>query len=355
MPRIELTWNGPESGEIFFDLKSQVFSSEAVERKKKAWQWMFAHPCDRTSRGTQCLLVKRDGIAVAAQILLPAMLVVNGKLFNAVLPMSTLVHPEHRGAGLRLLKTGFSEEAASASVGLASNDRLMLFYEKLGGTLSPKRTLRRRVYRLGAVLRAFRSLPRPIARGIDSAASVPLGLLSLRHPRLTKNEKIEPIETFTHEFDDAWARVEGQISFALARKADFLNWRYVDMPICTYERAALRLEGVLIGYVVICIQRVNGLDVGRVTDIFAYDGAERTFALLLSWADRRFREVGCAHSEVSFGVNKALDKACSRCGFLLRKRTRPIASTIIKADDRAGLKEAMRTFHFCRGDHDEDY
>jgi hypothetical protein len=132
------------------------------------------------------------------------------------------------------------------------------------------------------------SLPNSVARAIDVAASLPLSLLNLRSPRLAKGESIDPVDRFTEEFDTAWKQIEQDITFAMDRRSAFLNWRYVEMPILTYKRAALRRDNVLLGYVVICIQQAHGVIVGRVTDIFAYNGAERDYALLMSWADRQF-------------------------------------------------------------------
>lgn len=356
MAMIDLTWNGPEANDEFFALKRMVFPPEAVERKMKVWNWLFAHPYEGPWGKTYCILIRSKGIAVGAQILLPTRVIVNGIAYEGVSGMSTMVHPDHRGAGIRLIKVGFGENAAPATIGFAANEKLNEFFVRLGAALTPKRTLRRKVYRLGTVMQKKRtSLPNSVAQAIDVAASLPLSLLNLRRPRLAKGESIDPVDRFTEEFDIAWRQIEQDITFAMDRRSAFLNWRYVEMPILTYKRAALRRDNVLLGYIVICIQQDHGVVVGRVTDIFTYNGAERDYALLMSWADRQFAHANCARGEVVFGVNDALDRAAVRSGFVSCKRIREVAVNITDPTGRAGLDKALESFHFCRGDQDEDY
>lgn len=356
MAKLELDWSDATGREAFLDLKSAVFPPEAVERKAKAWDWMFSCPSGHQDHQTQLLFLLKDGTPVGAQILMPTMLVMNGQNYEACLPASTLVHPGHRGIGLRLLRAPMEiEGAAGASFGLTREDRLNDYYVKHGGMLSPRRTLCRKIYNYGQALSERRPIPSGVSQVLSVIGKLGVAATNMRRPNPGRNEVICPVETFSEEFDTAWDAIASRIGYAQVRSSRHLNWRYVDMPIRQYQRAELRRDGRLIGYVVISLYQLEKSLVGRVVDIFAYDDEARDYALLLGWADRQFAAQGCDRSEVSFGVSPSIEKAARACGFLLRKETRPIAAFMRDPVAMQGLEEALSTMHFCRGDHDEDY
>jgi len=356
MAKLEFVWRDENAREQFLSLKSAVFSPEAVERKAKTWDWMFSCPAGNQDHRTRLLFLEKDGAPVGAQILMPTMLVVDGQTYEASLPSSTLVHPGHRGVGLRLVRAPLQlEDMPPSSFGLARDDRLNNYYVKSGGALSPPRILCRKIYNLGQVIRERKPVPGVLSQALTTIGKLGVAATNMRRPKPRSNEAISQIETFSVEFDTAWDEVAPRIGFAQARSSRFLNWRYVDMPIRQYKRAELRRDGRLIGYVVISLYQVKDSLVGRVVDIFAYQDDARDYALLLGWADRQFIAQRCDRSEISFGVTPSIEKAARLCGFLLRKEIRSIAAFVRDPAGRERLPHGLETIHFCRGDHDEDY
>jgi len=356
MAKLEFVWRDAAAREEFLSLKAAVFSAEAVERKAETWDWMFACPAGNQDHKTRLLFLQKDGVPVGGQILIPTMLVVNGQSYEASLPSSTLVHPDHRGIGLRLVRAPLQrDDMPPSSFGLAREDRLNDYYVKSGGALSPPRTLCRKIYNFGKVVSERKPIPGILSQALTAVGKIGVAATNMRRPKPGSNEVVSQIETFSEEFDSAWDEVAPRIGFAQVRSSRFLNWRYVDMPIREYQRAELRRDGRLVGYVVISLYQVQGSLVGRVVDIFGYDDDARDYALLLGWADRQFVAQRCDRSELSFGVTASIEKAARLCGFLLRKDIRSIATFVRDPAGREGLAHGLETVHFCRGDHDEDY
>ena len=197
-------------------------------------------------------------------------------------------------------------------------------------------------------------LPQPAALLLD-ALYRPVSAFARRAPHPARNERILPVERFDAAFDAAFERARPNIGLAQVRSSGFLNWRYVDAPFASYDCRALFRDGELAGYVVL-----NRADTpiglfGRVTDIFAYAGTARDYALLLGEADRVFRAWGCDTGQLGSCAMPAIDAAARMAGFGFRKHTRALILKHADDDRTQYLADHFDRVHFFRGDHDEDY
>lgn len=354
MDRFDVVLRGEEFRDAFLDLMAMRFPAAAVDRKRRAWTWMFSAPVAAPGRPTQVFTVEVRGRLAGAFLFLPCQYVINGRPAPATHPVATAAHPDFVGVGPFMLRAQL-HVAETLAVGVPNRLRLSKAYTRYGAMLGPNRTLRRRVHRPGAMLERRGLLPRRLSGALDAAAWGPLATTGLLRPRLSRDERVEPVDRFGPEFDDAWAAAEDAVAFAQKRSAAFLTWRYRDMPLERYETLALRRGGRLSGYIVTSEQDGASGKAGRVTDVFVYDGATRDYAVLLAAADARLRATGCTVTEFSFVDNPTLDAVARRLGFLWRKNALPLVMRHDISAAHAALPALCDSMHFCRGDHDEDY
>lgn len=334
---------------------AETFSAEAVERKRRAWDWLFDSPFSIETNPARVLMVMRKGRLVGGVILYPVEFTLDGQPTPTVLPIGNNIRPDDRGAGLATLRTCLKLGHGGLTVGLANSDRLSAVWAKLGAVTSRSRTLRQKVYRAGDMLAHRKPVLRRLAPVIDRVFRLPLAATGLLRPRRTSGERIVSVDRFGPEFDRAWEAARASVVFALSRTAAYLQWRHIDSPFPGDRCLALFRGDAVAGYVVLTLTDTPGGRVGRVVDFFAHSGSVRDYGLLLAAADRVFAREGCTYGEVAFGYSKVIAAAARRNGFLIRKETRSIILTHENPVIREQLPRLLQSFHFCRSDHDEDF
>ncbi|SNX71107.1 hypothetical protein SAMN05878503_10860 [Cereibacter ovatus] len=355
MSEIKAVFRGADVRDEFLAVMSETFSQEAVERKRRAWDWLFKAPFRTETNPARVLTIERAGRLVGGVFLLPTEVTLDGVPTPAVLPIGNNIRPNDRGAGMVTLKTCFNLGHGGITVGLASSDRLSAVWVRLGAAESPPRTLCRKLYRPGSILALRGRLPRMLGGPLDAVFRLPLAIIGIMRPSQRKTERIVPIETFGPEFDTAWEAARPSVKCAISRTSAHLQWRHIESPFPAGRCLALYRDRKLAGYVAITIAPTGSGPAGRVTDIFAYTGTARDYGLLLAAADAEFMRARCTYGEIAYGCSKAIDTAAWRAGFFSRKQTRPLNLGHENPDARADLPRLAADMHFCRADHDEDY
>lgn len=354
MGRVRIAYRGREMRETYLRIMAASFPAAAVDRKRAVWDWLFDAPFATETHPGRLLTVEKDGTPVGASFLLPSRFVIDGSETSAVLPLATVVHPDHLGAGLALIKGIAEHLPGGLSIGQPNSDRLMKAHQRYGLITVAPRMLHRRLYRPGRVLARRARLPTPLAAMLDIAWR-PSGWIGQRQGQSGRAARILPVDRFDAEYDQAWKRVMSSLPIAQVRNSRYLNWRYVDMPVASYRRAALRRGGRLAGYVAWRIEDGSRGRVCQIADILAYDNDRESYRLLLHAVDCDARQQRCDFAELSLAGGAALSDAVARAGFGLSKATLPLA---LQHDDprmAARLSQLVPSLHFCRGDHDEDY
>lgn len=351
MKAVELKEYGYDFRDLYLGLMSTVFGKAASDRKRFAWDWLFQNP----TGATRIFVIEKHGVAIGASIIVPTELVIAGTRHAALLPSTTMVHPDHRGAGLRVIAAYYDRDKEKLKIGQPNTAKHRQVHTRRGAVASPTLGMRKRVFRPGTLLRIRKGVPGLFAVPIDLLGVCTTALSRLAHPRLRQNEEIKQLSEFGPEFDQAWSNIETQVVCAQARTARFLQWRYVDMPFVDYTRFGLFRDGVLQGYAVANTADVRDLSIGRVSDTFCYSGQERDYALLLSAADDLFRARSCVQAEIVFGRSDAVDRGAWRAGYLFRKFLKPVSVIPSQHVEADMVQSSISDIHLCRGDLDDDY
>jgi GNAT superfamily N-acetyltransferase len=86
--------------------------------------------------------------------------------------------------------------------------------------------------------------------------------------------EIETVSEFDHRFDDLWKRLRNHHRVMVIRDCEFLNWRFVSIPLREYATYAASAGGELSGYVVLRVTTMLGLRAGMIAD-FVIEPTER--------------------------------------------------------------------------------
>ncbi len=94
------------------------------------------------------------------------------------------------------------------------------------------------------------------------------------------------------EFDDFWENVKGKYNLILVRNQAFLQWRFREMPLRSYQIFTARRNSELLGYIVLRIADIRGIRCGLISDLLVLPGKVGDIAgqHLMNVATQNFRE-----------------------------------------------------------------
>jgi GNAT superfamily N-acetyltransferase len=233
-------------------LQREVWGESATAEE---FDWWF----ERNPVGPRLIsLATDDGRVAGVSGMSFFRMVLDGEEADAVFALDAATHPDYRGRGL-WSQLELRNEELSAQAGAAA---ALGFTNPVAGPIL--------VGKLGwRDLTSLRLWARPL-------------LLPVRGDRA-----VETLDRFGTETDELYARARPGRGNHVVRRAEFLNWRYVDSPR-RYERFALRRGGGLEGYAVLTHKVYGGRHVGVVADLI---GSARACRALLRRCARAARGV----------------------------------------------------------------
>jgi hypothetical protein len=146
---------------------------------------------------------------------------------------------------------------------------------------------------------------------------------------------------------DALAREAGPAYRAVARRdAAFLNWRYLDNPICGHEILTALRDGQLVGYAVVTTER----ETPAIVDVFGIAVPRLVEGLLrgtVGWLRRR----GAISATLWLHAPPAWGPILQRAGFRARE-TAPVMLHEGAAPTRPGRLDPTSAWFLTHGDGD---
>lgn len=336
----------------FVTLMRDVFSAESAARKAVAWDWLFRKPDIRGARtfgrGTE-----KNGQMVGACLILPHTIWIEGKESQSWWPVAVGVDPRHRGAGLPMVRSFF--KSGPYYGGMPANEDIANLYRKLGMTGEVMLRNYFAPLRPGRMLARRKGLPSAAAAVVDGGYRMCRALGHRYAATLRADERITNVLHFGEHFNDLWNRAKYGYRMTLARDADYLNWRFQDFPLHSYDVLALWQGEALRGYVVTRLEHKEDRTNGLIVDIFTESGDERSFDLLVRAAKRQLERQGAEQAILQLPECAWPVQGLRALGFL---HSKPMALLQLHASDD-GMNARMPSLHehwyFTRADSDQDY
>lgn len=158
-------------------------------------------------------------------------------------------------------------------------------------------------------------------------------------------------------FDRFWQVIQNKYSIMEVRDAEYIMWRYINMPYREYEIAMAMEEGKPKGYIIGRITKVAGMTCGMILDFLVEKDRKDIAAALLGYMEQLFYQkkvgiVGCLMQK-HFEEAQYLKKAGF---FICPKKLEPQPFPVIyKALNPIGDEEVLPDFSqwfFTMGDYD---
>lgn len=179
------------------------------------------------------------------------------------------------------------------------------------------------------------------------------------YPTKTKNER--EVETINRRnvfyFDMFWEDNKNKYHTMGVRDAEYMKWRYIDMPFREYEIKMVIENGKPKGYIVGRITEVADMKCGMIVDFMVEKNREDIGKLLISNMEQFFYKKGAGL------LGSLMQKQCEEAGYLHKagffvcpKRLEPQPFPIIyrELNDESGLETIpdFSQWFFTMGDYD---
>ncbi len=342
-----------EDDEALDRMYSDVFGQDALERSRERRRWQYQKNPHRQPEGPEIWVAKENGEILGQYASMPVRLKVKDRMLRASWGMDVMVRPNLQGKGVGTKLFNYWDQHVEASLGLGLSLASYTLFQKIGWhDVGPVpcytmyldlRTLLSR--RLGA-------LPARLVAPLGRA-----GLwLAFPHARRSPDPgiRIAPLEgPFDESFDPLWERASAGYDFIAERKAEYLEWKYREIPYVTYEIFKAVRGEELVGYVVLRVAEKNNVRLGLVVDLLAHPEDNAAVDALLDWAAEWGRANRTARLQM-FTFNRQLANLLHRKGYFRIKSPMQFCVRIHSdhVDDRFYLDTSR--WHVTFGDSDMD-
>ena len=334
----------PEDRSELDTLLRRVFGDSWAEASARRWDWQYRrNPHSREPR----IWVARDGPRVVGQYAtMPVKVSVRGRELDGSWGMDVAVAPERQRQGLGEVLFQTWDQHSGASLGLGLSAASYRLFQKLRWPdVGPLPCL---VKPLTARAFARTSAPAIVNSAIALVAQPVVRLLRGRAPT---DATIRHVEHFDSRFTDLWERVAPRFDLAVRRDANYLEWKFVELPHLRYSIVASDRGGSVDGYAV--FRHDAGRRVTALVDFLVDPDDPSTFAALLHVAEAEARAAG-SHKIRAFAMNAAFRRTMHANGyFRVRSTIQFVAKVNAVAVDRQFYRDTRR-WHVTLGDSDQD-
>lgn len=131
--------------------------------------------------------------------------------------------------------------------------------------------------------------------------------------------QVSSLQTASSEIDALWSNLGPQHRNAVVRDADWVQWRYLDLPGNPFTLLLARRGGKPAGYVAYRVVMLEGRKIGRIGDLFAAPDDHRAVRSLARAAMRDMQAQGAESASMLVAVGSSLHGAMRKEGFLLNR------------------------------------
>ncbi len=162
---------------------------------------------------------------------------------------------------------------------------------------------------------------------------------------------LEHVRDFGREVDSFWECIGREFPYAVARRARYLNWKFVQQPHVRHVILVLRRNGEMSGYVVLRIGEPPEPRLGIISDLLAHPSDREGLLSLVAAAVRYFEDEQVEYIKASTSI-PAYAGALRALGFAQVGVFHPMLQ--FKATPGSGDAHDVRNWLLSLGDHDWD-
>lgn len=338
----------PEHDAELFALYADIFGKKNAEASRVRWRWQYLdNPLTRDSGPV--IWMARDGDRLIGQMAtMPFETWWGDREVRGSAGMDYFVRRDAQGRGLGILLS----ETWAAHIGIA-------FAMGLTPSSYP---LFRKIFKDVGPVPFFQKIVDPLAISKKRFGAA-LGTLAMPalaaglrlkfgvEPEIGLDWSVGPVTDFTDEYDQLWDRARSSYLMCVAKRREYLRWKYLACPQRTYDVLEARFDGELRGFAVTRLGEHKGLRLGYLIDLFAdADGRDAKAALLRTALDR-FRAAGVARAQ-AWTTNRALQEDLRRFGFFPGQSS--VQFCIKWTEDPHGAFDDLGRWQWMLGDGDLD-
>lgn len=294
-PSIQISRRSDQDRSALEAMYVDIFGQSAADDSRARWKWQYDDNPHCPSEGPEIWVAREDDRILGQYATMPVRLKVLDRTLAASWGMDVMVAPDQqrRGIGSRLFLYWDKQVEASLGLGLSVSSYTLfkkLNWEDVGpipcfsSIVDPRPLVERRFGAAGAALAAplirlaqWLFLPRRRTRSG--------GAITIR--------ELPADRALGEDYDRLWQRVAPQFDFITERTADYLQWKFRQVPYVSYDLYEARDAGTdtLEGYIVLRQTERNGIRLGLIVDILCDPEDKTTFGALLdrafSWASEQ--------------------------------------------------------------------
>lgn len=284
--------NGDEDGII------QLIQLAFKWDDKKYWNWRYR---DNHAGIGRIWLADDAGKIVGHYAMIPLKMKIGDETVTASLSADIVTHPDYRRQGIfetlaRKAYTEAGKEGVHILCVFPNEFSYHGFIKKLGYF---------EVCRLNTFVKPL-NLENAMKRYFNNrflrkfCASIGNLMINLFY-RTKKSPEVDGltitrVSLFDDRIDDFWRRVSNDYDIIVVRSKEYLNWKYVEVPLLTdfsnntnFVIYVAEKEGQICGYVILKSEKQRDLLFGRIYDLIAPLGQEEVISCLISKAIEYFK------------------------------------------------------------------
>jgi hypothetical protein len=333
-----------------FALLGLMWGEKVAARSAAVWDWKINRNPYNPPEGPRSYVALAGDKIIAAMATIPMHIKFREKITTFLWVVDYLADPSYKTVGWRIFNRLLKEpyvligtpNHASYTIGLAAKwVEICDFYQYFNFVRADKVFARKIKYPwLGS-----------LAGHVWNAAAWGISLFWAGVQ--DKQVLISEVTEFGSEFDELWGAVSGGYEAIAVRSAQFLKWKYLEIPGKKFRIFLARKDGRPIGYAVIGFDEAEGYLKGEIADFLTAVDDTRTLSLLLGKAVGELKAAG-AELISCFLVpyQRQLAQVLFDHGFVFRKKRYPIIGYQTKTGDLTKEEFTQAKWFINSGDSD---
>ena len=310
MTSLEIVRRRPEHDPELFALYAEVFGDGNLDRSRRRYDWQyFDNP--NTPEDGPVIWMAREGDSLLGQMAtMPFPMWWGGREVRASAGNDYFVRKSAQGRGIGIALSNRWADEIDVALALGLTPSSYPLFRKIFTDVGPVPSFLK-------ILDASAVARKKWGRTAGAVAGPLLGLglaLLSRTTAPAVDVEVQPVVTFSDEYDDLWLRARSSYATCVRRDTRYLRWKYLACPFRAYRVLEARKAGTLSGYAVIREEGEPNFRRGVIADLFCDTTDLATQDALLAASVMDFSTKRLVRAEV-YCFNARLATALRRHGF----------------------------------------